>query len=161
MALTLARDLQHQRKQTRWSQGEHIMAENKFENTGNFRRAALFQGSEIRNAGQIAGTIQNADQGARAELQALLQKLGDHLKEVPPEKVEDAEAVSASAEDLVKEAAKDKPNKSRLRLLGIALVDMAKTVGTAAPAAVSLAGKIVDLVEKISGGGGGPPSVNV
>ncbi|MGB9649186.1 MAG: hypothetical protein WCB44_29350 [Stellaceae bacterium] len=58
---------------------------------------------------------------------------------MPPEKVEDAEAVSASAEDLVKEAAKDKPNKSRLRSLGTALVDMAKAVGTAAPTAVSMA----------------------
>ena len=47
--------------------------------------------------------------------------------------------MSASAEDLVKEAAKDKPNKSRLRSLGTALVDMAKAVGTAAPTAVSMA----------------------
>lgn len=137
------------------------MAENKFENTGDFRGAAVFQGSEIRNAGQIAGTIRNADQGSRAELQALLQKLGEHLKEVPPEKVEDAEAVSASAEDLVKEAAKDKPNKSRLRSLGTTLVEMAKAVGSAAPAAVSLAGQIVDLIGKISGGTGRPPSINI
>jgi hypothetical protein len=137
------------------------MAENKFENTGDFRGAALFQGSTIRNAGQIAGTIRSADQGSRAELQALLQKLGEHLKEVPPEKVEDAEAVSASAEDLVKEAAKDKPNKSRLRSLGTALVDMAKAVGTAAPTAVSMAEKIVDLVHKISDGAGGFPTINV
>jgi hypothetical protein len=35
------------------------MAENKFENTGDFRGAALFQGSTIHNAGQIAGTIRN------------------------------------------------------------------------------------------------------
>jgi|SRR5215469_2715940 len=136
------------------------MAENKFENTGDFRGAAVFQGSTIENAGQIAGTIRNADQGSRDELQALLQKLGEHLKAVPPEKVEDAEAVSASAEDLVNEAAKDKPNKSRLRLLGTALVEMAKGVGSAAPQAVSLAGQIVDLIGKISGGAG-PPSINV
>src|SRR5262249_20887450 len=88
------------------------MAENKFENTGDFRGAALFQGSTIQNAGQIAGTIRNANQGSRDELQALLQRLGEHLKEVPPEKVEDAEAVSAGAEDLVKEAAKKKPTAS-------------------------------------------------
>jgi hypothetical protein len=94
------------------------MAENKFENTGNFTGAALFQGSTIQNSGQIAGTIRNADQGSRDELQALLQKLGEHLKAVPPDKVEDAEAVSAGAEDLMKEAAKDKPNKSRLLSLG-------------------------------------------
>jgi hypothetical protein len=137
------------------------MAENKFENTGDFREAALFQGSKIRNAGQIAATIRNADQGSRAELQALLQKLGEHLKEVPAEKVEDAEAVSASAEDLVKEAARDKPNKSRLRSLGTALVNTAKAVGTAAPTAVSMAEKIVDLVGKISGGAGGSSSINV
>jgi predicted membrane metal-binding protein len=137
------------------------MAENKFDNRGDFRGAALFQGSTIENAGQIAGTIQNADQGSRAELQTLLQKLGDHLKNVPREKVEDAEAMSASAEDLVKEAAKDKPNKSRLRSLGTSLVDMAKVVGTAAPAAISLAEQIVGLVGRITGGAGVPPSINV
>jgi hypothetical protein len=137
------------------------MAKNKFENTGDFRGAALFQESTIQNAGQIAGTIRNADQGSRDELQALLQKLGEHLKAAPPDKVEDAEAVSAGAEDLVKEAAKDKPNKSRLRSLGTALVDMAKAVGSAAPQAVSLAGQIVDLVGKIAGGAGGPPTISV
>jgi tetratricopeptide (TPR) repeat protein len=55
------------------------MAENKFENTGDFRGAALFQGSTIQNAGQIAGTIRNADQGTRDELQALLKKLSEQL----------------------------------------------------------------------------------
>jgi hypothetical protein len=137
------------------------MAGNKFENTGIFTGAALFQGSTIQNAGQIAGTIRTADQGSRVELQSLLQKLGEHLKAVPPEKVEDAEAVSTSAENLVKEAAKDKPNKSLLRALGTALVDTAKAVGAAAPAAVSLAQQIVDLVGKIGGGAGGPPTINV
>jgi hypothetical protein len=137
------------------------MAKGKFENTGNFRGAALFQGSKIQNADQIAGTIRNADQGSRAELQVLLKSLGEHLRKVPPDKVEDAEAVSAAVDDLVKEAAKDKPNKSRLRSLGTALVDMAKTVAAAAPAAVSVAEQIVDLIHKISGGAGGPPSINV
>src|SRR4051794_5842753 len=53
------------------------MTENKFENTGDFRGAALFQGSTIQNAGQIAGTIRNADQGARDELQACDEGGGD------------------------------------------------------------------------------------
>jgi hypothetical protein len=37
------------------------------------------------------------------------------------------------------------------------LVDTAKAVGVAAPKAVSLAGQIVDLVNKIHGGSGSPP----
>src|SRR3954453_14726330 len=63
------------------------MAENVFHNTGDFRGAAVFQGSTIHNAGQIAGTIHNADAGSRDELKALLQQLADALKQVPPDKV--------------------------------------------------------------------------
>lgn len=132
---------------------------NRFENTGDFRGAALFQGSTIQNAGQIAGTIQKADQSSRTELQSLLQKLGEHLNEVPPEKAEEAEAIAATAEDLVKEAAKDKPNKSRLRSLGIALVDFAKAIGSAVPAVIPIAERIVDLVFKITATP--PPSINI
>ena len=59
------------------------MAGDKFINSGDFRGAAVFQGSSIANAGQIAGMIGTADQGGRAALQALLRDLGDHLKTVP------------------------------------------------------------------------------
>ena len=98
--------------------GQDNMSGNTFNNTGDFRSAAVFQGSTINNAGQIAGTIASADAASRDELQALLKQLGDALRPVPPEKVEAAEATASTAEDLVKEAAKDKPNKSRLRSLG-------------------------------------------
>jgi hypothetical protein len=113
------------------------MSGNTFNNTGDFRGAAMFQGSTINNAGQIAGTMASADTASREELQALLEQLGEALKPVPPEKVEDAEATASAAEDLVKEAAKDKPNKSRLRTLGDGLIATAKAVGAAAPAALS------------------------
>ena len=65
------------------------MSGNVFNNTGDFRGAALFQGSTINNAGQIAGTITTADTASRDELQALLKQLGEALKPVPPEKVKD------------------------------------------------------------------------
>jgi hypothetical protein len=115
------------------------MSGNTYQNTGDFRGAAVFQGSTINNAGQIAGTLTRADDASRHELQALLQQLQDALKSVPPEKVDDAEAVGASAEDLLKETAKEKPNPSRLRGLGAALIEAAKMVGAAAPAALSIA----------------------
>lgn len=133
-----------------------------FNNSGDFRGASVFQGSTLYNAGQIAGTMLHADAASKADLQKLLQQLGMSLKAVPPEKVEDAEAVGAAAEDLVKETAKDKPNTSRLRALGNLLVDAAKAVGSAAPAAISLANQIVDLVARIGGAGGGtPPTIAV
>ena len=125
------------------------MSGNVFNNTGDFRGAALFQGSTINNAGQIAGTITAADTASRDELQALLKQFGEALKPVPPEKVEDAEATASAAEDLVKEAAKDKPNKSRLRSLGDALLATTKAVGAAAPTALSIAEKVVSLIGKI------------
>jgi hypothetical protein len=129
---------------------EGDMPENTFHNKGDFRGAAVFQGSTIHNAGQIAGTLSKADSDSRKELQSLLQQLGDALRSVPTEKVQDAEAVSGSAEDLVREASKETPDASRLRSLGQTLVGLAKTVDAAAPAAVSLAGSIVDLVGKIN-----------
>jgi len=36
------------------------MSGNTFQNTGDFRGAALFQGSTVHNAGQIAGTLKRA-----------------------------------------------------------------------------------------------------
>jgi hypothetical protein len=63
--------------------------------------------------------------------------------------VEDAEATGAAAEDLLKEAAKDRPNKSRLRSLGEGLISTAKAIGSAAPAALSIAEKVVELIGKI------------
>jgi hypothetical protein len=127
------------------------MSGNTFHNTGDFRGAALFQGSTINNAGQIAGTLARADAASRNELKALLQQLHDALTTVPPEKVDDAEAVGASAEDLLTETAKDKPNPSRLRGLGTALVATAKLIGTAAPTALTIAEKVVALIAKIHG----------
>ena len=127
------------------------MSGNTFQNTGDFRGAALFQGSTIHNAGQIAGTLKNADDQSRQGLQALLQQLADALKTVPPDRVEDAEAVGASAEDILKESAKDQPNKSRLRSLATAFTETAKTIGAAAPAVLSIADKIVGIITKIHG----------
>jgi ElaB/YqjD/DUF883 family membrane-anchored ribosome-binding protein len=126
------------------------MAENKFENTGDFRGANVIQGSTI-NAHTIAGTITKADDASRKELQTLIAQLGKVLEATPQEKKEEAEAVSASAEDLMKEASKQIPNKSRLRSLGESLVGMAKTIGAAAPAAITIAEKIVELIGKIHG----------
>jgi hypothetical protein len=127
------------------------MSQNTFNNTGDFRGAAVFQGSTLHNAGQIAGTLVRADDASRQELQTLLQHLGEALKAVPAGKVEDAEAVGAAAEDLVKETAKEQPNKSRLRSLGRTLIDAASAIGAAAPAALSIAEKVVALIGKIQG----------
>jgi hypothetical protein len=74
------------------------MSGNTFHNTGDFRGAAVFQGSTIDNAGQIAGTMIHGDAGARDELQALIKQLGDALKPVPPEKTDDANATASAAE---------------------------------------------------------------
>ena len=127
------------------------MADNKFENTGNFAGASVIQGSTIYNAGQIAGTLVKADDASRKQLQALIGQLAETVKAIPPESKDDAEALGASAEDLMKEASKEAPNKSRLRALGESLLGMARTVGAAAPAALSIAGNIVDLVGKVHG----------
>jgi hypothetical protein len=129
------------------------VANNTFQNSGDFRGAAVFQGSTIHNAGQIAGAISAGSPADRAELQALLTQLEATLKPVPSDKVDDAEAVAASAEDLVSETAKEKPNPSRLRSLGGALMSTVETVGAAAPAALSIAERLVTLVGKISGAG--------
>jgi hypothetical protein len=127
------------------------MAENKFDNSGNFTGASIIQGSTIYNAGQIAGTLVKADDASRKQLQALIGQLAETVRAVPPESKDEVEALGASAEDLMKEASKEAPNKSRLRALGASLLGMAGTVGAAAPAALAIAGNIVDLVGKIHG----------
>jgi hypothetical protein len=128
-----------------------MMSQNTFHNTGDFRGAAVFQGSTINNAGQIAGMLANADATSKEALKSLVAQLGEVLKNTPPEEMDDANAAASAAEDLVTEAARSKPNKSRLRLLGEGLVSGVKAVGSAAPAAISIAQNIVDLIGKISG----------
>jgi hypothetical protein len=75
------------------------------------------------------------------ELRALLIQLGQALKAMPPDQIEVADATAAAAEDLVKAATMDKPNKIRLRLLVEALIYTAKEAGAAAQAALSNAGE--------------------
>jgi hypothetical protein len=127
------------------------MAENKFENTGNFTSATLIQGSTIYNAGQIAATIGGADEGSRKALQSLITQLGQVLEATPVVQKDEAEAIGTSAQNLMIEAAKRAPNKPLLRSLGTGLVSLAKTVGAAAPAAIAIAQQIIDLVAKIHG----------
>ncbi|HEV2546014.1 MAG TPA: hypothetical protein VGU20_01625 [Stellaceae bacterium] len=124
------------------------MSQHTYNNLGTFH-GPVFQGSTINNAGQIAGTLAGATPASREALQALLQQLGEGLKTVPPEKMDDANATAASAEDLLKEAGKPTPNKSRLRLLGDALLGGARALGSAAPTVISTAQGIVDLIAKI------------
>jgi hypothetical protein len=131
------------------SGGSIVTGDGNFINTGDFRGALVAQDSPIHNAGQMAGTITHAAPADRQKLQSLLQQLADSLSGVPAEKTDDAEAVAASAEDLVKAAAQDKPNPSRLRALGTTLVTTAQQLATAAPAALSIAEKVVGLVAKI------------
>jgi hypothetical protein len=127
------------------------MSGNTFRNTGDFRGAAVFQGSTINNAGQIAGTLAKADDASGRELQTLLQQLHDALKTVPREKVDDANAVGTSAEDLLQESAKDKPNPSRLRGFGATLIETAKVIGAAAPATLSIVERVVAIIGRIHG----------
>jgi hypothetical protein len=107
--------------------------------------------STLTNVQMSVGAIAAASDADKKQLQDLLKQLNDALKQVPAEKAEQAEAVATQASQLVETAAKDKPNKTMLQVVGNGLRQTADFLKDAIPSAVTIAGQIVSLIGKIHG----------
>lgn len=117
-----------------------------FHLSGNFQGAIINLGSSLN---QVTQTINNApglDPALREELQKLVGQLQESLQQVPLNKAEEAQAVAESAETLINQATKEKPNKTLLQISGEGLKQAAQNLAVVVPAVLTIATQIVDTI---------------
>jgi hypothetical protein len=107
--------------------------------------------STLTNAQLVAGSLPSANDSERQRLRELLEQLQRTLPTTPFDKSEQAEAVAQQAETLVEEAAKPKPNRTTLQVLGQGLKATADFIKDAVPATLGIVTEIVALISRIHG----------
>jgi len=115
--------------------------------SGDFRNSILNIDSTLTNLSQIID-LRNADPTATQEIKQLIEQLNDALKQVPPEKVEDAEAVAYAAEVLIDAATKQKPNKVTVEISKEGLQKAAQNIASVTPIVLAIATQIVATIQK-------------
>ena len=113
-----------------------------------FRGANVNIKSKLSNVIQTINTMPNTVDSPKEELERLIKQLNEALQQVPPEKAEQAEAVAASADLLVKTAAEEKPNKTMIQNLGGMLKNAAQGVAAVMPTVLTIATQIEALILK-------------
>ncbi|MFQ5577523.1 MAG: hypothetical protein ACE5G8_11115 [Anaerolineae bacterium] len=108
-------------------------------------------GSTLTNVTQQVGALAQAGPDDKAELEALLKQLEAALKELPAGKQEEAELVAEYTQELVAEAGKETPKKTRLQISGQGLKKAAETLLDVAPLVGEIAGKIVMKILMLGG----------
>jgi hypothetical protein len=120
-----------------------------FNLSGDFRGAALNLKSTLNQVNQRVEALPGADESLKAELQRLIAQLSAALQLLPPEQAEAAEAVAQAAHLLVNEATDASPNQTILQISGEGLKQAARSLADLAPAVVSLAEQLVQIVRTL------------
>lgn len=118
---------------------------------GDFRGAIINIKAKLENVQQTIGTLPNANDAAKAELQQLITQLIEALKQAPTEKEEEAEAVAELAKTLVETANSEKPNKTMVQITGDSLKKAAENIVAVMPTVLGIATKIITAVTKLVG----------
>lgn len=121
-----------------------------FNFSGDFRGAVVNIQSRLDQASQCATSLPG-NAGDRDQLTALLGFFGRELARLPEAEQAVATQIATRTEELVSTAAAPKPDRSRLRQLGDAVVGGVKLLGNAGPGIAETAEKIVALVSRIVG----------
>ncbi|MBN1815589.1 MAG: caspase family protein [Anaerolineae bacterium] len=119
-----------------------------FNMSGDFRGAMLNIKSTLRNVTQTIGALPLADASTKAELEKLVKDLNDALQQAPPDKAEDAEAVAQSAEALIEQASKEKPNRKMIEISGEGLKKAAQNLAGVIPTVLTIATQIVAAIAR-------------
>ena len=117
--------------------------------SGDFRGAILNVRSPLSNVTQSIGALPNASDQEKADLKKLVAELELALAEATqkaPDQAEDAEAVAAMTEQLVDQAAAEKPNKALLSITGDGLKKAAENIAAVTPTVLKIATQIVTAV---------------
>lgn len=86
------------------------------------------------------------DQITKDELENLIERLNEELKQVPEEQAEEAKAVAEITKDLVEKATQEKPNKTSVKITAEGLLKAAENIGKIAPKVIAIAKQIVALL---------------
>jgi Zn-dependent M16 (insulinase) family peptidase len=122
-----------------------------FEMSGDFRGAVINIKSTLKNVQQSIGDIPSGDDASKEDLKKLIQSLENTLEKAPQDKTEQAQAVAETAQALVEQAKKEKPNKTILQITGEGLKQAAQNLVEVMPAVVTIASQIVLAVGKLTG----------
>jgi hypothetical protein len=95
---------------------------------------------------QSIGSIANADQVAKEELEDLIAQLAHVLEQAPPDRAEEAEAVATLTESMVEQATAEKPNRPMLQITGEGLKKAAENIADVLPTVLDIATRIVAVI---------------
>ena len=121
---------------------------NKTNLNGNFQGANIVINSELKD---VVVNIQNAsslDQSTKDEVEKLINQLDEAIKKAPHKNKEDAEAVASTAKHFVEAAAKEKPNKTEIKISAEGLMKAAENIAKVMPIVVTIAKQLIDLLIK-------------
>lgn len=117
----------------------------------NIQNSLISVKSTLTNVQHSVGSIPTEDEAARQRLQGLIEELSQALQNIPESKQEQAEAVAASAQELVEKAKADKPNKTLLQISGEGLKKAAENLADVAPTVLSIASQVIMTVMQMKG----------
>lgn len=100
-------------------------------------------GSTLSNVTQQVGAMTQAGADDKAELEQLIKQLETELNKLPADHQEEAETIAEFTQEMVAEAGKEKPKKSKLEITGEGLKKAAQNLAVVAPLIGEIAGKIV------------------
>lgn len=130
---------------------------NPTQNTGSTVLSGTFTGSNVNvastltNVSQNIGSLPNADQATRDELQKLIASLHDELQKLPVDKKELVDAVTSTTGDVIDKAKQGTPNRTLLKIAIDGMKRAAETLKDVAPPVVSIATTIAGVIAKLHG----------
>lgn len=131
--------------------GKQMSSGDTFNMSGNFSGAILNIKNTLTNTIQTVNGMAQAAPDQKQELAQLIEQLQTALATVSADQAEAAETVAETAKDLVEKAAKDKPNKGTIQIIGEGLKAAATNLAGVLPTVLPIATQIVQTVQKLIG----------
>jgi len=119
--------------------------------TYNINADSITAGAMSVGSGSSATQINYGSGTVDERMKTLIEQLNTALATVPKERQEDAEAVSALTEDLIKSSEADKPNHKLLEIKGESLKSAAKALADVTPTVLAIATQIITHILKLPG----------
>ncbi len=117
--------------------------------SGNFQGAIVNINSTLSSVTQTISGSPKLDQTAKDELAALVQQLNTALQQAPADKSDEAETVADFAKDLIENATKDKPNKTKMAYTADNLKKAAENLATVIPTVLPVAIQIAERINAL------------
>ena len=131
--------------------GKQMSSGDTFNMSGNFSGAILNIKNTLTNTIQTVNGMAQAAPDQKQELAQLIEQLQTALATASADQAEAAETVAETAKDLVEKAAKDKPNKGTIQIIGEGLKAAATNLAGVLPTVLPIATQIVQTVQKLIG----------